>query len=83
MRKIGIIFALLLALPLSSGKAAASVVENPAAASEGMKTAVLTEQWRTGGEDSDVIFGNLGAAEDEAANEGDPLEAVCYEMKLQ
>lgn len=118
MRNKGILFALLLALPSFTGKAAAAVIDNPATAAEGLKTAVLTEQWRTGGEDSDVIFGNLSAAEvdadgnvilldtqlsqalvivgaldaflnqqavagDEAAGEGDPLEAVCYEMKLQ
>ncbi len=58
MRKFAPCLAIVL-INLSTA-AAAAVVENPASAPGGVRTVVLTEAWRAGGEGDEVFFGNVG-----------------------
>ena len=57
------------ALLAATAGAAPQVVENPAEPAHGLQVARLTELWRAGGEDDDVIFGNVGGVTADAAGD--------------
>ncbi|MCB1183428.1 hypothetical protein KDM41_08335 [bacterium] len=57
------VIALAAALPAAGAPPA---VTNPATPRDGVVVAPLVEQWRAGGEDDDVFFGNIGAVRTDA-----------------
>ena len=58
---------LLIVLTACAARAAPEIVENGTEPAEGLQVLQLTELWRAGGEDSDLIFGQIFRAEGDAA----------------
>lgn len=63
------LFLMILVLGAAAAPAEPVRVDNGATPAHGMTTAVVTEQWRAGGEDDEIFFGNVGrVALDPAGN---------------
>ncbi len=65
--KMRIILMLCVLASASTALAASQRVDNSSSPSQGTITATLTEQWRAGGEDDDIFFGNIAASRVDAA----------------